>query len=118
VKHLLASCAVVIATAGAAQAQNVAGSYNVIGVTVNGTDYRGRARIVITSENSCRIIWDVGTVSEGICMRNSNAFTAAYSLKGKVGLAIYQIMTDGSMQGLWTLADTQGVGRETLVPAR
>lgn len=118
VRRLVVSGAAVIAGCCAAQAQSVAGAYNVIGVNMDGADYRGRARIVITPTNACRITWDVGSVSEGICMRNNHAFTAAYSYKGKVGLVIYQIMNDGSMQGLWTLADTPGVGRETLVPAR
>lgn len=106
------------ASAGAANAQTLGGRYNVIGANLDGSPYRGQAQITVTSENTCRIAWNTGGVSEGICMRNANAFTAAYSLKGKIGLVIYQIMNDGSMQGLWTLADTQGVGRETLVPMR
>ena len=106
------------ASSGAAQAQTIGERYEVIGANIDGSPYRGQAQIVVTSQNTCRIMWSAGGTSEGICMRNANAFTAAYSLKGKVGLVIYQLMQDGSLQGLWTIADTQGIGRETLVPVR
>lgn len=117
-RRVFVSLAFAAASFGAAQAQSVGGRYDVIGANIDGTPYRGQAQITVTSQNTCRIAWSAGGVSDGICMRNSNAFTAAYSMKGKVGLVIYQVMNDGSMQGLWTLADTNGVGRETLVPVR
>jgi hypothetical protein len=31
---------------------------------------------------------------------------------------IYQVRPDGSMTGLWTIADQPGVGQEVLIPAR
>lgn len=118
-RRAAAPLTILVATALApAAAQTISGHYNVIGANIDGSFYRGEAQITLTSQNSCRIAWNTGGSAQGICMRNGNAFTAAYSLNGKVGLVIYQIMNDGSMQGLWTLADTQGVGRETLVPVR
>jgi len=51
-------------------------------------------------------------------MRNGNAFSAAYSFTdGTVGLVIYELEDDGSMKGLWTIADKKGVGEEDLTPA-
>ncbi|WP_342358577.1 hypothetical protein [Terrarubrum flagellatum] len=117
-RTMMFSAAFAIMSLGAAQAQSIGGRYDVVGANLDGSAYRGTAQITATSQNTCRIVWNTGGVSEGICMRNNNAFTAAYSLRGKIGLVIYQVMNDGSMQGLWTLADTQGVGRETLVPVR
>ena len=61
---------------------------------------------------------DRRTTSTGICMRNQNAFSAGYVLGDKVGLVIYEIMADGSMQGIWTVADQPGVGYENLFPVR
>lgn len=104
-------------SAGAAHAQSIGGRYEVIGANADGTSYRGQALIVLTSPSTCRITWSAGVSSEGICMRNANAFTAA-SFRGKMVLAMYHVMQDGSMQGLFTAADSQGVGRETLVPVR
>ena len=102
-----------------AAAQNVGGRYQVIGKNFNGSGYSGTAEIVVTSNNTCRITWVTGGVtSRGICMRNGVAFSAAYALSGKIGLVIYEMKGDGSLEGLWTIADQDGVGGERLVPIR
>jgi hypothetical protein len=44
--------------------------------------------------------------------------TADYILNGKVGVVVYELKGDGSLDGLWTLADQNGVGTERLVPMR
>ena len=33
-----------------------------------------------------------------------------------VGLVIYQVQSDGTLDGLWTIAGQEGVGTETLTP--
>jgi hypothetical protein len=97
---------------------DVGGKYNVVGKNVNGTEYQGTADIEVTTENTCRITWVTGSsTSVGICMRNGDAFAAGYVLGDKVGLIIYQMNDDGSMDGLWTVADQAGVGEEVLTPA-
>lgn len=109
--------ATVIATA--ATAQNVGGRYQVQGTNFNGSPYRGTATITLTSDTTCRIQWNVGTTADGICMRNGNAFSAAYQMStGRVGLVIYRIRDDGTLDGIWTLAGQDGSGREVLVPMR
>lgn len=113
------SAVALLLTASAAMAApgDVGGRYNVEGKNPNGSAYRGTAEIIVTTKNTCRILWKTGgTTSEGICMRNENAFSAAYELQGKVGLVIYEIMDDGTMEGIWTVADQEGVGAERLVP--
>ena len=100
----------------AAFAQDVGGFYRVEGKNANGSTYSGTAEIIITSENTCRIVWEVGGTSSGICMRNQHAFAAAYELSGAVGLIIYELLADGSMEGVWTIADQEGVGLEVLIP--
>jgi hypothetical protein len=108
-----------MATVGTvAAAQDIGGRYEVRGKNVNGSEYGGTVEITATSENTCRIVWNVGATSSGICMRNQNAFSAAYELGGKIGLIIYEIMADGSMVGIWTIADQPGVGFENLYPTR
>jgi hypothetical protein len=99
-------------------AAGIEGRYEVKGKNANGAAYGGTAEITATSENTCRIVWDVGTSSTGICMRNQNAFAAGYVLGDKVGLVIYEIMGDGSMHGIWTVADQPGVGEEDLYPIK
>ena len=115
---ILAAIIAAGAVSGAA-AQDIGGRYRVEGTNFNGSPYRGEALIEVTSKNTCRIRWDTGSTSEGICMRNNNAFSAAYAFpNGKVGIVIYQIMADGHLEGLWTVADTDGVGTEVLTPLR
>lgn len=105
----------IVATAAAAQ--SVSGRYTVEGRNFDGSRYRGMAEIMVTSKNTCRIVWNTGSTSEGICMRNGTVFAASYGQGGTAGLVIYDIKPDGRMEGLWTMADRDGVGTETLIPA-
>lgn len=119
-KSLVALASMGLAAAAAlADAGDVGGTYRIEGTNANGSPYKGTATITVTSSNTCRIVWKTGpTTSEGICMRNQNAFSAGYVLQGDVGLIIYQINDDGTMDGLWTVADQPGVGTERLIPIR
>lgn len=116
-KRFTVGLAAALACAGPATAQEIGGRYSVQGTNFDGSPYRGTATIAVTSRNTCRITWHTGTVSQGICMRNGLAFSAAYAFEdGKVGLVIYTVHEDGTLEGTWTIADTDGVGTETLVP--
>jgi hypothetical protein len=111
------AAAVIAATAvSGAMAADVGGKYEARGTNPDGSKYRGTARIEITSNTTCRIIWDVGQESSGICMRNGIALAAAYTLGDKVGLVIYEIRDDGTLDGIWTVADENGSGTELLIP--
>lgn len=100
-------------------AQTINGRYQVIGKNFDGSSYAGTAQIVTTSNNTCRINWVTGaTSSSGICMRNGTSFAAAYVLGKAIGLVIYNLQADGSLEGLWTIADQDGVGHELLVPRK
>jgi hypothetical protein len=115
----LAVSVTVLASAAFAAEGDVGGSYDVLGKNPDGSQYKGTAEIEVTSANTCRITWQTGgSSSSGICMRNGIAFAAGYQLGDKVGLVIYEIKDDGSMVGLWTVADQSGVGTEVLTPQR
>jgi hypothetical protein len=112
--------AAMLAPSGSSQG-NVGGRYNVEGTNFDGSRYGGSAEITVTSKNTCRIVWVTGggsSTSTGICMRNGTSFAAGYQLGESIGLVIYEIKKDGTLEGLWTVADQDGVGTETLVPAR
>ncbi len=108
--------ALIVSLPLAAAAQDVSGRYTVEGRNFDGSRYRGKATISVTSKNTCRIEWNVGTVWKGICMRNGSSFAASYYAGQAVGLIIYEIRPDGRMEGLWTIADQDGVGTESLIP--
>ena len=119
-KIMIAAALAVACLAVPAQAQsNIGGRYQVNGKNPNGSTYSGTAEIIVTSSNTCRINWVTGnTTSTGICMRNKNIFSAAYRLGNSVGLVIYEIRPEGIIDGLWTVADQNGVGTEVMTPMR
>lgn len=103
--------------AGAVSAQAIGGLYEVQGKNFDGSPYGGEAAIALTSDVTCEIVWTTGNSSStGICMRSGNVFVAGYELNGKVGLIIYQVMDNGVLDGSWTIAGTNAVGYEVLVP--
>ena len=110
--------AAMLAVAGtAAAAQDLTGHYRVKGTNLDGSIYEGEAVITATSEFTCEIVWQTGgSTSSGICMRDGNAFTAGYELGGKIGLVIYLIEDNGTLDGTWTVAGVNAVGTEILTP--
>ena len=100
-----------------ARAQSIGGTYTVAGTNFDGSAYSGEATITLTSETSCTIHWETGgSSSDGICMRNDNAFSAGYVMGKEIGLVVYKVEDDGSLHGLWTIAGKEGSGTEVLTP--
>ena len=117
-RQIILAAAIGLVLCGAAAAQEIGGKYTTEGTNLDGSPYTGTAEITLTSETTCTIEWITGsTTSQGICMRNNNAFSAAYVLGDAIGLVIYLVQDDGSMQGLWTIAGKEGNGTENLTPA-
>jgi hypothetical protein len=115
----VASGVLLLASFTAAEASSLAGAYQVAGKNVDGTAYSGTAEIAATSDTTCKISWQTAAAtSQGICMRNGNSFAASYALGDTIGLVVYQIKPDGTLEGLWTIAGKPGVGAETLTPTK
>jgi hypothetical protein len=102
----------------AALARTLGGQYEVRGTNPDGSGYSGTATITPSSDTTCRITWDTGSTSYGICMVAGQTVAASYGLSGRVGLVLYQLQPDGTLNGVWTVADQPGAGTETLIPAR
>ncbi len=115
-KLSIATTALILLT-NSAFGQDIAGQYLVAGTNLDGSPYTGEAEITLTSEYTCEIAWVTNdTTSSGICMRYGNAFSAGYELGGKVGLVIYLIQPNGTLDGTWTVAGLNAVGTEVLTP--
>lgn len=109
--------AATLGLAGAARADVATGTYTVEGTNLDGSRYGGTATITLSSETTCHIRWDTGTQSDGICMLSGNAFAAGYVFEsGGVGLVVYEVMEDGSLEGAWTIDGQSGSGTERLIP--
>ena len=117
-KTILAGALLALGLVASAQAQTVnAGTYTVEGTNLDGSAYSGTATIELTSETTCSIQWHTGdTTSNGICMLYDNAFAAGYVLEDAVGLIVYQVKGDGSLEGAWTISGKDGSGTEKLTP--
>jgi hypothetical protein len=117
-KKLLAGALLGLGLFAPAHAQTVsAGAYNVEGTNLDGSAYNGTATIELTSETTCSIEWHTGsTTSNGICMLYGDAFAAGYVLGDAVGLVVYQVKSDGSLEGAWTISGKDGSGTENLTP--
>ena len=101
----------------AAAAGDVSGHYRMEGTDTTGITYAGTADIIMTSETTCRIAFSDG--SEGICILKGTTVAVAYLVHGKVGLTLYEISGDGTLEGPF-IDDYHGggIGKETLKPAR
>ena len=89
--------------------------YNVEGTNLDGSPYDGTAEIQLLSETTCQIRWVTGSSeSVGICMRYGPAFAASYVSGEVVGLVIYQVMDDGTLDGIWTITGQNCSGTEVL----
>jgi hypothetical protein len=116
-RKLVLSLAVLGLAAAPAAAQSIGGTYAVAGTNFDGSSYGGEATITLTSEATCTIHWETGgSSSDGICMRNDDAFSAGYVMGKAVGLVVYKIQDDGSLHGLLTIAGKEGSGTEMLTP--
>ena len=116
-RRLLSALAVALmAVPAAAQEVN---HYGIVGSNPDGQQYIGTARITPTGEATCEIEWMVaGAPSSGICVMRETAIAAAYSLDGKQGVIVYEIMADGTLRGTWLIDGFSGTGTEVLTPAR
>jgi hypothetical protein len=115
---LLASLLLGLCMIAPASAQSIGGSYTTKGTNLDGSPYSGTVEITLTSETTCAIHWITGgSTSEGICSRNGDAFAAAYVLGNSIGLVVYKVLEDGTLDGLWTIAGQNGNGTEVLTPA-
>ncbi|AKH99985.1 hypothetical protein IMCC20628_01269 [Hoeflea sp. IMCC20628] len=117
-KSLILVClAATLGMMSAAQAEVTAGTYTVEGTNLDGSSYGGTATIELSSDTTCHIHWSTGTESNGICMLYDNAFAAGYVFEtGTVGLVVYQVMDDGTLEGAWTIDGQSGSGTERLIP--
>jgi hypothetical protein len=114
-RRLLLAALLLGGTIMATAAQDFGGMYNVQGTNLDGSPYKGTAEIRVISDTTCEIYWTTGsTTSSGICMRYGPAFSAGYRMGDLVGLVIYQIKDNGTLDGIWTIMGQNGSGTEVL----
>ena len=115
-KNLLLCVSLAIGFSAGAQGRDIR-FYAAEGVSLDGSEYHGTAYIEKTADHTCRIVWRIEQSDfEGVCMWYEGVLSVSFAAYGYVGMVIYKVNTDGSMQGAWTYADRDGLGTETLTP--
>ena len=114
---MLASATVLIlALAAPAQAQRV-GAYAVEGVSPSGERYSGSAQLETTGPDTWRVTWRLaGEVTTGSAQLAQNMLSDGYVYQRQAGVAVYQVRSDGVLEGFWTHGSDGGVGTERLLP--
>ena len=103
---------------GPASAQTIGGRYTVDGSNPNGSHYGGTAEIIPAGGQTCRILWNVGSTWDGVCLVAERSVAAYYRSGGAQGIAVYDLQPDGTLRGVWTLGANARTGTETLFPAK
>jgi hypothetical protein len=93
------------------------GTYAVDGTNLDGSKYGGTADVKLLSDTTCSITWHTGTTSStGVCMMMDDVVGVAYAQGSTVGVTMYHINDDGTLDGTWTVAGQNGNGTEHLTP--
>jgi hypothetical protein len=100
----------------AAAAEFREGMYAVQGTNLDGSPYKGTAQVTLLSDTTCKIEWDTGAPSSGPCMKVGDYVSAAYVMGNAVGIIMYHVNDDGSLDGFWTVSGQNGSGTEHLTP--
>lgn len=98
------------ATTGA-EAQNIAGTYNVVGDAGGGQRYTGSV-VVRPAGQGWDVRWNVGgQASAGVGVLNNGVLSVGYVIEGKIGVAQY-VMTPIGFDGVWITRGASVVLRE------
>src|SRR5689334_11645410 len=101
-----------------APAQDISGTYDVTGVSLEGSAYSGEAVLTRTTGNSYDIAWTFSSQSQtGTGSFNGTTLTVDFEdVNGVTGDGSYTLQSDGSLSGTWTVDGAEGEGTETLIP--
>ena len=93
------------------------GTYTVEGTNLNGSPYGGTAEVTLLSSTTCQIVWHTGsTESWGHCMKVGDYVSAGYIMGEAIGIIMYLVNEDGTLDGYWTISGQDGSGTEKLTP--
>jgi len=106
-RSLLLAAALIGLAAPALAASFHEGAYNVEGTNLDGSAYKGTAEVKLLSDTTCQITWTTGSTS---------SVGLAYRQGDNVGVTMYHLNDDGSLDGTWTVAGQNGNGTEKLTP--
>jgi hypothetical protein len=100
-----------------ADTMRLADSYRARGTNADGSTYSGRVSFRVVSDTTFVLTWKVGSTSyRGFGMRWDDTLAVSYEGGGFKGVVIYRVTNNGTLDGRWTAAGSNGVGTEVLEP--
>lgn len=100
----------------------IGGKYDADGVDISGKKYASRTTIEAEGD-AYRVTWKMpdGTEFVGIGIRNGKTLSVSWAGQQPqgvlLGVMVYEIKKDGSLEGKWTMLGAKGkISTETLTP--
>src|ERR1041384_2140271 len=104
-RRLMMAAAITALALPVAAAEFREGVYTVEGTNLNGSPYNGTATVTLLSDTTCRIEWKTGgTEWGGHCMKVADFVSAGYFMGDQIGVIMYMLQEDGSLEGYWTVS--------------
>lgn len=98
-------------------ATDIAGTYQITGANPNGTTYQGTMRIQ-PSGQTYQIVWETGSTAVGTGLVRGDRLTTSYAQEGApCGIVFYEIGSNGTLDGEWTVQGLDRIATEQAVPA-
>ncbi len=120
-RRFLMSAALVAGMAMPAAAQ-MAGTYDLIGTSPDGSSYRGTVQLQQTANlrdgtRAWRVTWRIdGEVTVGTAMSVQDAFVVGYISDRQPGVSLIGINRDGEIAGVWITGRENRSGTERWTP--
>jgi hypothetical protein len=101
-------------------ADDISGTYKVVGKDTLNKPYAGTATITMTGDAKCAIVMStLAGVVAGHCMVTERSVAAFARLTDDLHtMAIYVRGAEGVLSGIWVESAYKGTGSETLTPVR
>jgi len=114
-RSLLLAALVGFSLGGGAMAQIREGTYAVLGVNPDGTEYRGGLALQTGPAGSWIATWLVGQEQVmGLGIIQGGVLAVSFAVNGRPGIAVYEVERDGTLRGTWNTGG--GIGTEKLTP--
>ncbi len=96
---------------------DVAGTYTGSGTNPDGSKYDTEVVITKTGQSySVQWYFDGNLGYAGVGIMKNGLFCVGYASPDGYGVVVYEVMDDGSLEGIWTGPGAQTLGSETLTP--
>jgi len=111
----LAGCVLALGLLAQPALAQRAGLFSVEGRNADGTTYTGTLETARQRDGAWQVTWRVGPDTiRGIGFLQGDLLAVAYAVNNQPGIVVFRILSDGRLDGPWTMGD--GIGQEVATP--